>query len=123
MPLAITPPRENRSLLNTLKKLFFWNYPRNTWQWDALCVAILIFIFLTPKSAFQNSERRGASLHQTSTATILLVDAQVIETAADKGQLEQRIRGLTGRQDIQVLNVRKLTDEQGKTRGYEVDIR
>jgi hypothetical protein len=123
VPLAITPPRENRSLLNILKKLFFWNYPRNTWQWDALCVAILIFIFLTPKSAFENSERRSASMHQTHTATILVVDAQVIENAADKSELERRIRTLTGRQDLQVLNVRKLTDEQGKTRGYEVDIR
>ena len=62
-------------------------------------------------------------MHQTHTATILVVDAQVIENAADKGELERRIRTLTGRQDLQVLNVRKLTDEQGKTRGYEVDIR
>lgn len=123
VPLAIKPPREHRSLLNALKKLFFWNYARNTWQWDALCVAILIFIFLTPKSAFENSERRSASLHQTTVAKILVVDAQVVENAANKGQLEERIRTLTGRQDLQVLNVRKLTDDEGKTRGYEVDIR
>jgi hypothetical protein len=123
VPLATKTPRENRSLLNTLKKLFFWNYPRNTWQWDALCVAILIFIFFTPKSAFENSERRSASLHQTPVAKILLVEAQVIENAADKSQVEQRIRTLTGRQNLQVLDVRKLTDQQGKTRGYEVDIR
>jgi hypothetical protein len=109
--------------LNLLKQLFFWNYPRNTWQWDALCVAILIFIFLTPKSAFENSERRGASVHQTPVASILLVDAEVIENAADRGQIEERIRTLTGRPNLHVLNIRKLTDKEGKTRGYEVDIR
>ena len=45
-------------LSNTAKKIVFWNYPRTSWQWDVLCVLILVFIFLTPKSWFQNSEFR-----------------------------------------------------------------
>jgi len=51
-------------LFSVLEKLFFWNYARNTWQWDGLCLVILIFIFLTPKSWFENGERRGLSVHQ-----------------------------------------------------------
>jgi hypothetical protein len=121
--LALKPPRDLLILLNTPKKLFFWNYARNTWQWDALCVAILIFIFLTPKSAFENSERKPGSTHQTSTASMLVVDAELVDTAADKGQVERRLRTLTGRSNLQVLNVRKLTDSQGNTQAYEVDIR
>ena len=110
-------------MLSTIKKMFLWNYARNTWQWDVLCVLILVFIFLTPKSWFENSERRGAFAHQNPTATILLVDAEVIENTEDKGQLEQRLRSLTGRKDLQVVNFRRLTAEDGRTRGYEVDIR
>ena len=110
-------------LLNVLKKIFFWNYARNTWQWDALCVVILIFIFLTPKSWFENSERSAALAHQSPTASVLLVDAEVIDNIEDKGQIQQRLRSLTGRSTLEVLNVRKLTDDQGKIRGYEVDIR
>ena len=48
-------------LSNTAKKIVFWNYPRTSWQWDVLCVLILVFIFLTPKSWFQNSEFRRAT--------------------------------------------------------------
>jgi hypothetical protein len=110
-------------MLNALKKLLFWNYARNTWQWDMLCVVILIFIFLTPKSWFENSERRGLPAHQRSTASTVLVGPEVVENAKDRGQLEQRLREFTGRPDARVLEVRKVVNRDGKTTGYEVDIR
>jgi hypothetical protein len=109
-------------LLSAIRKLFFWNYARNTWQWDILCVLILIFIFLTPKSWFENSERRGPITHQNATARTLLLSPELIENAGDRGQVEQRVRAFMGRDDIRVLDVRKLVDEQGRVRGYEVDI-
>jgi hypothetical protein len=111
------------ALLNVLRKLFFWNYARNTWQWDVLCVVILIFIFLTPKSWFENSERRGYLAHQNPTASTVLISPELIENAQDKGQIEQVVRTFMGRNDVQVLNIRKVADKDGRTRGYEVDIR
>ena len=110
-------------MLSVLRKLFFWNYARNTWQWDVLCVVILIFIFLTPKSWFENSERRGYAAHQSPTSSTVLISPELIENAQDKGQAEQVVRTFTGRADVQVLKVRKVVDKDGKTRGYEVDIR
>ena len=110
------------NMLGLLRKLFFWNYGRNTWQWDALCVVILIFIFLTPKSWFENSERRGAFAHQNPTVSTVLVGPEVIENAEDKGKLERHLREVTGRNQLRVLNVRKLTHNDGRIRGYEVDI-
>ena len=105
-----------------LRKLFFWNYARNTWQWDVLCVVILIFIFLTPKGWFANSERRRAEAHQSQAISTVLVGPELIEDGQDRGQVEQVVRRLTGRQDVQVVNVRKVAGNDGKIRGYEVDI-
>jgi hypothetical protein len=110
-------------LLNVLRKLFFWNYARNTWQWDVLCVVILIFIFLTPKSWFENGERRCSPGHQNSTPSALLIGPELIDNAEDKSQVERVVRTFTGCDDVQVLNVQKVVDKDGKTRGYEVDIR
>jgi hypothetical protein len=110
-------------LLTTLKKLFFWNYARSSWQWDILCVVILIFIFLTPKSWFQNGERAGVRAHQNSTASTLVVGTEVVEKAQDKGELEQRLRTFTGRSDLQVLGIHKVVGRDGRTTGYEIDIR
>ncbi len=109
--------------MNVLKKLFFWNYARNTWQWDILCALILAFIFLTPKSWFESSERRGPFPHQSPTAQMLLLGPELIDNAEDKRRIEQVVREFTGRNDIQVVNVRKVVDNNGQTRGYEVDIR
>jgi len=110
-------------LLNLLRKLFFWNYARNTWQWDVLCVVILIFIFLTPKSWFENSERRAYAAHQNPAATTILIGPELIENTQDKGKVEEVVRTFTGRHDVQVLNIRKVVDKKGNARGYEVDIR
>jgi hypothetical protein len=52
-------------IIRLIKKSFLWTYARNTWQWDVLCVLILIFIFLTPKSWFATGERPHSTPHQT----------------------------------------------------------
>ena len=121
--LPVTQLSETEALLGLLQKIFFWNYARNTWQWDALCVLILIFIFGTPKSWFENSERVRLVSHQTPAASTVLFGPELVENAEDKRKVEQRIRELTGRPEAEVLNVRKVLDRDGKTRGYEVDIR
>jgi hypothetical protein len=110
-------------LLSAVKKLFFWNYERNTWQWDTLCVVILIFIFLTPKSWFENGERRGYFWHQSQPASIVLIGPELVGNMQDKSQVEQVVREFTGRKDVKVLDVRKVVGADGRIRGYEVDIR
>jgi hypothetical protein len=115
--------KEVRGLTSTLKKIFFWNYPRNTWQWDLLCVVILIFIFLTPKSWFASSERPRNTVHQSPVARTVVLSPEVIVNEADKGQIERQVKALTGRDKVEVIAVRKVVDADGKTRSFEVDIR
>jgi hypothetical protein len=110
-------------LLSTIKKMFLWNYARNTWQWDALCVLILAFIFLTPKSWFEGSERRAAHGHQSPATTIVLLGAEAVDNEVDSSNLVQRVRALSGRSDAQIVAIRKVQDKDGKTVGYQVDIR
>ena len=76
---------------------------------------ILVFIFLTPKSWFENSEfRRGRTV---------LISTEVIGNQADRGAIEQRARDFAHRPDGTVTDVRPLRDGKGKVVGYEVDIR
>ena len=35
-----------------MKNIINWNYERGTWQYDVLCLLIIAFIFLTPKTWF-----------------------------------------------------------------------
>jgi len=102
-------------LSNAAKKIVFWNYQRTSWQWDVLCVLILVFIFLTPKSWFQNSEFRPQRT--------VIISAELVGAQADRGTIERRARELTGRPEGQVKSINDLRDGAGKLIGYEVDIR
>ena len=112
-----------RGLFITLKKIFFWNYARNTWQWDLLCVVILIFIFLTPKSWFSSGERAQSMVHQSPVATTVLLSPEVVANEEDKSQIADRVKAMTGRSTVEVLAVRRVLDREGRTLSFEVDIR
>jgi hypothetical protein len=106
-------------LINTVKRILFWSYPRTSWQWDMLCVLILVFIFLTPKSWFENTHFRRSHIGQT---TIVLA-ADIVGVQADRAQIEQQARSVAGRADAQVTAVRERRDGMGRLIAYEVDIR
>jgi hypothetical protein len=110
-------------ILRIIKKSFLWSYARNTWQWDVLCVVILVFIFLSPKSWFANGERQAQAGHQTQVISTVILGPEVIDNEKDRVQIEERVRALTGRTNAQVVNVRPSRDKDGKIVGYEVDIR
>jgi hypothetical protein len=112
-----------RGLLTTLKKIFFWNYARNTWQWDLLCVVILIFIFLTPKSWFSSGERAPGTVHQSPVITTVVISPELVVNEEDKSKIEQVVKALTGRTNVEVLKVRRIPYADGRTRSFEVDIR
>ena len=110
-------------ILSSFRRVFFWTYARNTWQWDVLCVLILIFIFLTPKNWFANRPAGGGiMLPARAVSTVLLGPETVVDTE-DRAQLAQRVRAISGRADIEVVEVRKRQDRDGTILGYEVDIR
>lgn len=111
-------------ILQAVKKLFLWTYARNTWQYDVLCALILAFIFLTPKSWFDNGKPLTWRQHQTQVApTALLIAPENGNAELEKSEIESRVRQLTNRPEIEVTNVRKRTDAEGKIIAYEVDIR
>jgi hypothetical protein len=102
-------------LSNTTRKIAFWNYSRTSWQWDVLCVLILVFIFLTPKSWFENSEYRPQKA--------VLIPVEVVGNQPDRSIIEQRAREVSGRPNGRVTEPREVRDATGKLVGYEVDIR
>ena len=102
-------------LSNAAKKIVFWNYSRTSWQWDVLCVLILVFIFLTPKSWFESSEFRRQRT--------VVISAEVMGYQADRSAVEQRAREVVGRPESHITAVREIRDVTGKLVGYEVDIR
>jgi len=105
------------------KRFFFWSYGRSTWQYDVLCVAILAFIFLTPKGWFNNSELASSGEHHTQfAATVWLLKAEDFAANPDPKEVERRVRELTKRTDVRVKKAHPVEDAAGQIIAYEVDI-
>ena len=76
---------------------------------------ILVFIFLTPKSWFENSEFRRPRT--------VVISAEVIGAQADRTAIEREARQVSMRSEGKVTTVRELRDNTGRLNAYEVDIR
>jgi hypothetical protein len=103
--------------------MFFWNYARNTWQWDILCALILVFIFLTPKNWFENGKRHHLSGHQSPSPATFVVGVETVGIEEDRLKLQERVRALSGRADAEIMEVRPVLGKDGQTLAYQVDIR
>jgi hypothetical protein len=62
-----------KSILVGMKNVLLWSYGRGTWQYDALCLLIVLTVFLVPSSFFGDRDRAKQK------------SANEIEAAASKG--------------------------------------
>jgi hypothetical protein len=102
-----------------LKRLIFWEYPRTSWQYDVIVALILAFIFLTPRSWF-NDQPRASQVAMMSTNRFL------VDPAAFSGLDEtQRMAKATEliqkryREKVRVTQIEPVVEEN-EVRGYVV---
>ena len=62
-------------------------------------------------------------VHPSPVARTLVLTPEVVGKEEDKGRIEQRVRELLRRTDVEVVEVRKIPGPDGKTQSFEVDIR
>jgi hypothetical protein len=112
-------------IFRIIKAIILWGYTRNTWQYDVLCLLILVFIFFTPKSWFESSELEYSKAHRKGASSPVLVLANAGDDLSllDKSQIENRVRALSGKSDATITNIRPQMGDNGKVVAYEVDIR
>ena len=107
------------------KSIAFWSYGRTTWQYDVLCVLILAFIFLTPKSWFERGKLACTPVHQNrleAAEKLLIRAANSPATEPDAHDIERCARRVTARPDLRVMGWRELKSTDGRIVAYEVDI-
>jgi len=90
------PPlkRAWRKVKRGFVRSIFWAYERGTWQYDLLVLAILAFIFLSPRAWFEDRptlqltdlrRRQGVvEVRQGKEGWTYLVDARLVEAQAPK---------------------------------------
>ncbi|HVF56579.1 MAG TPA: hypothetical protein VM934_10540 [Pyrinomonadaceae bacterium] len=111
-------------LKRVFKNIVFWSYGRTTLQYDVLCIAILAFVFLTPKSWFDGGELKPPELHHNvslGAKKLLLLPPNPGQTP-DAQEILKGARVATSRPEVRVKGWREVFDADGKIVAYEVDI-
>ncbi len=115
-----------------IKRTVFWAYERGTWQYDLLCLAILAFIFLSPRTWFNDRPTLGLTdlRHQPGFVEMghgkqgwrYQVDARLVESFSGTTP-EDAIPIILTRQlhePFTVLSIVPITDKNNVVLGYTV---
>ena len=115
-----------------IKRSFFWSYERGSWQYDIIVVVILAFIFLTPRTWFQQDPTLGmvdlrhfqgvVEVSHDKTEHTYMVDARLIQARAPLSP-EESVRDILQEglhKQYRVVSVQPVQDSNGVTLSYRV---
>jgi len=114
-------------LWRRMRPAVLWSFRRGSWPYDVIVVAILAFIFLTPREFFQDQPRPPAvqeieELSDGLGTIVFWVDSSVVDSAP-RAQAPQRLQRLlkqrTGK-NLRVIAHRPAADAEGAVRAYVV---
>lgn len=110
-----------------IKRLIFWECPRTTWQYDVVVGLILAFIFLTPRSVFNDQPRAPSvvRLPLQEGAGVFFVESDLLGGEA-AGSLEEQAQVLVSKRvgrKVAVARVDPVEDDGGAVKGYMVYLR
>ena len=115
-----------------VRRTLFWSYERGTWQYDLIVIAILAFIFLSPRAWFDDRPtlELTALRHQQGLIEMghgkqgwsYLVDARLVESygTAKPEDAVPIILSRQLRQPFTVMSVVPITDKNNVVLGYRV---
>jgi len=110
----------------------FWTFERGTWQYDLMVLAILAFIFLSPRSWFNDRptleltdlrHQQGlVEMGQSKQGWRYLVDARLVESfeATKPEDAIQIILSRRLRQPFSIVSIVPITDKNKVVLGYTV---
>jgi hypothetical protein len=117
-----------------LTHIFFWAYERGTWQYDLIVIAILAFIFLTPRSWFQDratlqltdlrNHQGVVEVARSGAGGTYLVDARLVDaTTPEKMEesVQEIVRSRAGR-PFAIKSILPVRDRNNILLGYTVEI-
>jgi hypothetical protein len=123
-----------RSVLSVLRNTILWAYERGTFQYDILCALILLFIFATPRSVFQdwpviNSPHQfkfGEQIVDTYDDhgnPVLNISTQLVPAVQDAMSLKNVVKSQlekTLNRPISIADIKPIVDGNGETVGYSI---
>jgi hypothetical protein len=106
-----------RIILSTLKKVLFWSYERGSWQYDVMCVLILLFIFSFPNRFLHTPEPANAGVTHQEAIFVSLEEVGQIDSARADEIIAEHLSRKYGR-EVRILRTEPHVDSSGNVTGY-----
>ncbi|MFN3323022.1 MAG: hypothetical protein ACK5AZ_05970 [Bryobacteraceae bacterium] len=106
-----------------MKRFILWDYPRASWQYDAMVALILAFIFLTPRVWFRDQPRANkiVMLPSEHGSGVFMLDPDLLN-GLEEGQRVHRAGELlkthTGGKRFSVTRVEPIFDSEQEIKGF-----
>jgi hypothetical protein len=107
------------------KRVFLWDYSRESSAYGVMVALILAFIFLTPRDVFRDQPRPKTVVQVPAEhgASGFFVDAEQLTGVPEAGQIaaaQKVVRSQPGNKDRNVVRVEAIYDVEKDLRGYMV---
>src|SRR3982751_6737252 len=100
--------------MESIKRIILWDYERGSWQYDVLCLLIITFIFLSPRSVFERKEKIATQPSRVAVKTQ--------DVLPERSILEQKVREISGDPVAELIGWREAVDGSGE-HYYEIHFR
>ena len=110
-------------MTSALKRVLFWDFPRASWQYDVIVVAILAFIFLTPRELFRDQPRAQSIVllpNDTPGVEVFYLEPKLLEATTESERF-QKASQMLERRDGKKLQLYRLTpifDSEKEIKGF-----
>lgn len=133
-PDSARPPSLSRRFLRTLRGLILWRHERGSWQYDVMCILILLFVFATPRHWFhdlplgstgaeeeiQVVQKKGDLTHYRIRASLL---AQYGEMPQEATQAARSVLARRHGKPFSIASIEPVEDDDGAIVWYDVRVR
>ncbi len=116
-------------MLGGIKRILLWDYARATWQYDVMVLAIVAFVFLTPRSFFRDHPRvpyssQVALLPASDGRNMFWINPELLNdlppNLAEPQRLQQisdRLTQRTGKKQT-ITHLEPIFDSEQEIKGY-----
>jgi len=129
-----------RALWRGISNTIFWSYERGTWPYDVLVGAVVLFVFLSPRTWFDDQPQLGPPGHQAQVQLLsedpatptwtYRVDAQLLSIPKRTPELEKETHDVL-RKNVDELRSRSfkieridpVRGEDGTIRYYDIVVK
>lgn len=107
-----------------LKRFILWDYPRGGWQFDVICITIIVFIFATPRQWFHDQSRIPHASQITSLSTggeaVFWIENELVDPIPEAERLEKLSKVLSVRtgKAQQLTRIAPILDAEQEVKGY-----